>query len=370
MIGGLAVLAGGAAYQTRATWMPKGQATKGAPAPRTVAVTVTSAERKAVPVTVEAIGQVTPIATVALKSRIETTVLQVHFEDGAHVRQGDILFTLDSRQLDALIAQAQGTLAKDSAQLDGVERDIRRFTELISKGATTQVNLDNARTQAELLRGTLKADQSIIESLTVQKSYTVIRAPISGRIGAANFKAGNFVRPADVTPLAVINQIAPVYVTFTVPQRVLPELRDAMAMNASKVLAVMPGTARSETGTVAMIENAVDVSTGMVTVRAAIDNTAETLWPGTLVNVTLTIRTENAVTVPSVAVQRSQTGSFVFVVRDNVARVQPIKVSRTQDGMSLVSEGLSGAETIVTDGQLLLSNGTRVTTRSTSKAGA
>jgi RND family efflux transporter MFP subunit len=370
VIAAILVLAGLGWFGTRDLWMPKGQASKGPPAPRAVAVTVTSAERKPVPVQVEAMGTVAPIATVALKSRIETMIQQVHFEDGAYVKQGDLLFTLDARQLDALIAQAEGTLARDQAQLEGNERDVRRFNELIAKGATTQVNLDNAKTQGELLRGTIKADQSIIESLKIQKSYTVIRAPISGRISAANFKVGNFVRPADVMPLAVINQIAPVYVAFSVPQRVLPELRDAMASGASQVTATMPGSNKSETGIVAMVENTVDPATGMVMVRAAMDNKAETLWPGTLVNVILTIRSENVVVVPSVAVQRGQTGSFVFVVKDNVAQTQPVKVSRTLEGLSVVSEGLTGVETIVTDGQLLLSNGTRVTPRAVSKAGA
>lgn len=367
----VAALAGAAGYATRDHWMANGQASKAPPAPpRAVAVTITSAERKPVPVQVEAIGTVAPIATVALKSRIETTIQQVHFEDGAYVKQGDLLFTLDSRQLDAMIAQAQGTLARDTAQLEGAERDVRRFGELIAKGATTQLNLDNASTQAQLLRGTIKADQSLIDNLNVQKSFTVIRAPIAGRISAANFKVGNFVRPADTTPLAVINQIAPVYVAFTVPQRVLPELRDAMTAGASQVQATMPGTAKSETGTVAMIENTVDIATGMVTVRAVMDNKSETLWPGTLVNVTLTVRSENVVVVPSVAVQRGQSGSFVFVVKDNVAQTQPVKVSRTLEGLSVVSEGLTGVETVVTDGQLLLSNGTRVQPRAVSKAGA
>ncbi len=215
----------------------------------------------------------------------------------------------------------------------------------------------------------MKASASFVENLQVQKSFTVIRAPITGRIGAANVKVGNFVRPADTAPLAVINQMAPVYVTFTIPQRLLPELRDAMAVNASKVTAVIPGTGKSETGMVAMIDNSVDVATGMVTVRASMDNTAETLWPGTLVNVTLTIRNENSVVVPTVAVQRSQTGTFVFVVQDSVAKIQPVTVSRTIEGMSVVGEGLTGTEQIVTDGQLQLSNGARVAPRSASKAG-
>ena len=145
----------------------------------------------------------------------------MHFQDGARVNEGDILFVLDGRQIDAQIAQAEGTLARDRSQLAGAERDYKRYSELIGKGATTQLNVDNAQTQMDALRGTVRSNESQLDNLKVQKSYTVIRAPISGRISAANVKIGNFVRPADVAPLATINQIAPIYVTFGVPQRVL-----------------------------------------------------------------------------------------------------------------------------------------------------
>jgi len=260
-------------------------------------------------------------------------------------------------------------LAKDQAQLEGAQRDVRRFSDLIGKGATTQVNLDNAKTQADILVGTIKADQSALDNLKVQKSYTLIRAPFAGRISAANVKVGNFVRPADTTPLAVINQMAPVYVTFAIPQRVLVDLRDAMASGDSKVIATIPGHQRSEDGKVAMVENTVDSTTGMVTVRGIMKNENETLWPGTLVNTKLVIRTEEAVTVPTAAVQRSQNGDFVFIVRDGKAHVQPVNVNRTSQGISVIAGGLSGGEDVIIDGQLLLSEGTLVAPR-TPKAGA
>ncbi|HTE92740.1 MAG TPA: efflux RND transporter periplasmic adaptor subunit, partial [Bradyrhizobium sp.] len=308
-------------------------------------------------------------SSVALKSRVETTIVSVHFEDGAKVNEGDLLFSLDARQVDAQIEQAEGMLAKDQAQLEGAQRDVRRYSDLIGKGATTQVNLDNAKTQADILIGTIKADQSALDNLKVQKSFTTIRAPFSGRIGAANVKVGNFVRPADTAPLAVINQMAPVYVTFAIPQRVLVDLRDAMTTGASKVIATIPGHQRSEDGKVAMVENSVDSTTGMVTVRGIMDNANETLWPGILVNTKLIIRSENSVVVPTVAVQRSQSGNYVFVVKDGVAKVQPVKVDRTFQGISVIAEGLSGNEDVVVDGQLLLSNGSRVEPRAR-KAGA
>jgi len=366
---GMLGMAALAAFVTRSSWMGGGANAQGPQRARVISVELAKAERKLVPVDVDSIGTVTPISSVALKSRVETTILAVHFEDGARVSEGDLLFTLDARQIDAQIEQAEGMIAKDQAQLEGAQRDFRRFTDLVGKGATTQVNVDNAKTQADILIGTIKADQSALDNLKVQKSFTIIRAPFSGRISAANVKIGNFVRPADIAPLAVINQMAPVYVTFAIPQRVLVDLRDAMASGGSQVIATIPGHARSEDGKVAMVENSVDSTTGMVTVRGIMQNENGTLWPGILVNTKLVIRTEDAVTVPTAAVQRSQNGNYVFIMRDGKAHVQPVNVSRTFQGISVVTTGLSGGEDVIVDGQLLLSEGTPVAPRAT-KAGA
>jgi len=368
LVGAIAI-ATAAGFITRSSWMGSSSNAQGPQRPRQVAVELAKAERKSMPVDVDAIGMVTPISSVALKSRLETTIVAVHFEDGAKVNEGDLLFTLDSRQIDAQIEQAEGVLAKDLAQLEGAQRDLRRYNDLVAKGATTQVNVDNARTQSDILTGTIKADQAALDNLRVQKSYTTIRAPFTGRISVANVKVGNFVRPADTTPLAVINQMAPVYVTFAVPQRVLVDLREAMAKGASSVTATIPNSQHSESGKVAMIENTVDQTTGMVTVRGVMANQSETLWPGTLVATKLVVRNEDSIVVPTVAVQRSQSGNFVFVVKDGAARVQPVKVDRTAQGMSVISEGLTGGESVVVDGQLLLSDGTQVQPR-TKKAGA
>lgn len=343
-------------------------AAKGPQRARIVSVEIAKAEKKDVPVDVDSIGTVTPISSVALKSRVETTIVDVHFQDGAHVKEGDLLFTLDGRQVDAQIAQAEGNLVKSRSQLELAQRDYKRYSDLITKGATTQVSVDNAKTAMDTANATIVADQALLDNLKVQKSYTLITAPISGRISAASVKVGNFVRPADTAPLATINQMAPVYVTFAVPQRVLSDLRDGMKADLSSVVATIPGTAKSETGKIAMVENTVDPTTGMVTVRGIMGNENEFLWPGILVNTKLIVRTEQAVVVPSVAVQRSQTGSFVFVVKDGKAQVTPVTVSRTSQGISVIDSGLSGNEDVVTDGQLLLSNGSPVEPR-TRKAG-
>src|SRR5258707_255722 len=345
---GIAALA---AFVTRSSWMGGGANAQGPQRPRVISVALAKAERKPVPVDVDSIGTVTPISSAALKSRVETTIVSVHFEDGAKVNEGDLLFSLDARQIDAQIEQAEGMLAKDQAQLEGAQRDVRRYNDLIGKGATTQVNLDNAKTQADILIGTIKADQSALDNLKVQKSYTIIRAPFSGRISAANVKVGNFVRPADTAPLAIINQMAPVYVTFAIPQRVLVDLREAMAVGESRVVATIPGHQQSEEGKVAMVENSVDSTTGMVTVRGIMNNERETLWPGILVATKLIIRTENSVVVPTVAVQRSQSRNYVFVVGDGVAKGQPVKVDRTFQSPSVIAEGTAGQEKVVMNWQ-------------------
>jgi membrane fusion protein, multidrug efflux system len=331
--------------------------------PRAVSVEVAIAAKKKMPVLLEGIGNVTTMASVAVKSRLDNEIVEIHFADGANVAKGDLLVSLDTRALETQIKQAEGTIAKDQAQIDGAERDIRRYTELVAKNATPVVNLENAQTQAATFRGALKADQAALENLKVQLSYCSIRASISGRISQAAVKIGNFVRSADLMPIAVINQMAPVYVTFAIPQKYLPDIRHALASETANIEVIIPGETRRATGAVSMIENAIDTTTGMATVRATMPNQDELLWPGTLVTAQMTLRVEDAVVVPSAAVQVSQGGPFVYVVKDRKAVVQPVKVARTLGGESVIGEGLEGGETVVTDGHLLLTDGAAVTVR-------
>jgi membrane fusion protein, multidrug efflux system len=330
---------------------------------RPVAVEVATAVKKKSPVQLSALGNVSPIASVAVRPRIDSEITAIEFADGAMVRQGDVLVRLDSRAIDAQIQQAEGNLARDQAQLEGAERDMRRYTDLVAKGATPILNLDNAKTQVGTFAGAIKADQAQIQNLKVQLSYCTIKAPISGRISVAALKVGNFVRVADSQPIATIIQIAPIYVTFTVPQASLPDIRKALAAETATVIAITPGESRSASGAVTMIENTVDGMTGLVTIRATMPNTDDLLWPGTLVNVQLTLRDEEAVVVPTAAVQVSQQGTFVFVVRDGKAAVQPVKVARVAGRETVLESGLQGGETVVTDGFLQLTNGARVAVR-------
>jgi len=328
--------------------------------PRGIPVTVLTAVKKKVPVKLEALGSVMPMASVAVRSRLDSEIVAVEFADGATVKQGDVLIKLDTRTLEAAIQAAEGNVARDQAQLEGAERDVRRYTELVAKGATPVTNLDNAKTQAAVFTAAKAADEGTLRNLNVQLSYGTIRAPISGRISAASVKVGNFVRVADASPIATINQVAPIYVAFTVPQGSLPDIRRALAAESASIEASVPGEQRTASGAVSMIDNTVDAGTGMVSVRATMPNTDELLWPGTLVSVSVTLREDQLVTVPSVAVQVSQAGSFVFVIKDGKASVRPVKVARVTGSESALASGLEDGETIVTDGFLLLTDGARV----------
>ena len=338
--------------------------------PRMVSVELAKAERKSVPVDVDAIGMVTPISSVALKSRLETTIVAVHFEDGAKVNEGDLLFTLDSRQIDAQIEQAEGVLAKDQAQLEGAQRDLRRFTDLVGKGATTQVNVDNAKTQSDILAGyhqgqSGRARQSEGPEKLHHDPRAVLGPDQRGQCESRQFRApGRYSRRL---PSSTRWRRSMCRSRFR--SACWSTCASRWRKGTPGVTATIPGHQRSETGKVAMVENTVDATTGMVTVRGIMNNANETLWPGTLVATKLVIRSEDSIVVPTVAVQRSQSGNFVFVIKDGVAKVQPVKVDRTSQGMSVISEGLAGDESVVVDGQLLLSDGSRVEAR-TKKAGA
>jgi len=360
----------GVALLVRGFWTTDGAAQSKGPAVRVVQVETATAERKKVPVRLDALGTVTPMASVALKARVDTTIVGVHFRDGGHVNMGDLLFTLDCRAMEAQIAQTEGMVARDKAQLAGAERDVARYTDLVAKAATPVINLDNAKTQSEVYKAAIVSDEGSLQNLKVQLSFCTVTAPISGRISAANVKVGNFVRQADLTPMATINQMAPVYVSFTVPQRNLPDIRQAIAAETATVAAAVPGEEKRATGQVSMIENTVDPATGMAMIRATMPNKDELLWPGTLVTAEMTLRIEDAVVVPSNAVQVSQTGSFVFVVKDGVAKVQKVDAVRQVGLETVISSGLSGGETVVVEGQLLLSDGTRVNPRPPKAAGS
>lgn len=330
-----------------------------------VSVTTGRAERKAMPVRIDSIGIVQTVASVTVRARVDSQITGVLFEDGAFVKANDVLFQLDARQIDAQIKQADANLARDKASLEFAVNDLKRQETLAQRDFASAQKLDTARTQVATLVATVQADEAAVESLKVQRSYYTVAAPISGRIGLAGLKVGNMAKSADGSaPLAVINQTSPIYVAFALTQRRLPEIREAMAAGTARVLATPQGYGRGAEGKIAFIDNTIDATTGTITVRGIFDNADEFLWPGTLCNVRLTLRIEpDVVTVPREAVQTGQTGDFVFVVADGAARVRPVTVDRIIDNEAVVARGLNGDETVVTDGQLLLTEGARVAPR-------
>lgn len=354
---GLLLLIGGLGW-----WLAGGMASSQSNPPpvRTVAVAVAKAALKDLPYRVEAPGSVQPVVSVSIRARVDSQVDKVMFADGAAVKAGELLFTLDARAIDAQIAQAEATLARDQASLVKAKRDVERFSGLVAKGTTAKVTLDDAQTTADMLAATVKQDAANLDNLRAQRSYYDIPSPANGRVGISGVRPGTVVRAADTgTPLAVVNQMSPIYVTFGVPERYIPDLR--AAGSETKVDATLQDGSTISGGTVSFIENAVDPQTGTILVRALFDNADEKLWPGTLANVRATLRTDkDVVAVPSEAVQNGQRGKYVFVVENGSAKVRQVTVARTVDGEAVIASGLSGDETVVTDGQLSLRDGTRV----------
>lgn len=363
------VIAGAGFYWRGSLFGDKGAARAQVATERVVPVEVAKAVRKQLPVKLEALGTVTPMANVAIKPRVDTTITAVHFRDGAHVNQGDPLFSLDCRQIEADMKRVQAVIDGAQASYEQAQRDVTRYSELVERNATPIVTLNNANTAVNVSKATAESNRAQLENLKVQLSFCSIKAPISGRISMANVKAGNFVRQADTAAMATIIQTSPVYVTFPVPQKMLPDIRQAIAAETGTVEATISGEKKTAAGQVTMIENSVDVATGTAIIRATMPNKDELLWPGALVNTVVTLRQQTDVVVPSAAVQVSQTGNFVFVIKANRAVVQPVKIARTIGNETAIESGLNGDETVVTDGQLQLTNGRAVQIR-TNKAGA
>jgi RND family efflux transporter MFP subunit len=302
---------------------------------------------------------VQPVVSVAIRSRVDSQVMKVMFEDGAAVKAGELLFKLDSRAIDAMVEQAEATLARDQASFAKANRDVERFSALVAKGTTSQVTLDDAHTSADVLKATVKQDQASLDNLRAQRTYYDIYSPATGRIGISGVRPGTVVRSDNAAPLATVNQLAPIYVTFGVPERYIPDLRTAKTK--ATVEATLQNGTVIEGGHVAFIENTVDPQTGTILVRALFDNKDEKLWPGTLTNVSVTLRTDkNMVVVSNEAVQNGQHGAYVFVIENGTAKVRDVTVARTIEGDTIIAKGLKGDETVVTDGQLSLRDGSPV----------
>ena len=347
-------------------WKKGGTSAAPPPQARGVPVFVATAVRKAVPLRVEALGTVEPMISVTIRTRVASRVDAVKFEDGAAVKEGDVLFVLDARDIDAQILQSEATLSRDKSQLEKAQRDVERYSGLLARNAVSQVQVEDAKTTADVQKATVQQDEANLQSLKVQRSYYEIKAPVTGRVGIAGVRPGAVIRVDDT--MATVRQIKPIYVAFGVPERYLAELRATMGQSEVQ-FRLQGGDDRINGGKVVALDNTIDPQTGTLMVRALFPNADERLWPGTLGDVTVTLRMEpNMVLVPAEAIQSGQTGTFVFVVENNVASVVPVKISRTVDGQAVVTAGLKGGEVVVTEGQLALRNGSKVEVKSANGA--
>jgi len=332
------------------------------------AVPVTTAEvvRASVPLLVQGIGTVIAASTVAVHAQITGELTHVHFTEGQDVQQGQVLVTLDKRPLEAALAQAQAALDRDIAQLENAKAQAVRYDDLLKRGIATREQVDQIRTNAAALEATVGSDRAAVQNAKVQLEYATITSPLTGRTGLLQVHPGNLVRANDTQAIVTINKITPVYVSFALPEAQLPALKHFLAQGPLPVSAQSPtDPGPPSTGRVTFIDNAVDVTTGTIKVKGTFANTDHRLWPGQFVNVTVTLSAEpNAIVVPSMAVQTGQQGTYVFVVKsDQTAELRPVTVARSNGDRVVIQSGLQPGETVVTDGQLRLVAGSRVSVK-------
>jgi membrane fusion protein, multidrug efflux system len=328
-----------------------------------VPVVIARAERKTVPIQLRAVGNSEAVSTVSVKSQVTGVVMHAHFTEGQNVKKGQLLFTIDPRPLEAAVKQAEANLARDTAQLQNAREQARRYAELVKKQYVSQEQYDQIRTNADALESVVAADRAAVENAKVQLSYCYIYSPIDGQVGSLLVSEGNLVRVNDGAPLVVINQISPIYVTFSVPEQYLSDLARHMAAEKLKVAAGFPSDeGRPEQGTLVFVDNAVDRTTGTIKLKAEFSNVQRRMLPGQFINVALTLATEsNAVVIPSEAVQVGQEGQHVFVVKpDKTVEMRPVTVGQTTEGEAIITSGLAGGEQIVREGQFLLGPGSRI----------
>ena len=361
------------------------------PQPPGVPVSVATVALETVPLQITVIGTGESYSTVSVRSQVNGELMKVHFTQGQFVKKGDLLFTIDPRtfqsDLDQATAnqskaeaqqrQAEANLARDEAQARTAEAQTQRYASLVEKGVVSKDQYDQIRTNADALAEGVKADRAAIatarESVSAAKAaahaaslqlgYTTIRSPIDGRTGSLVVNQGNIVKANDTVPLIVINQVNPIYVSFSVPEAQLGNVKRYLAEGVLRVSAAPPENGGpAENGQLSFIDNAVDSATGTVKLRATFANKEQHLWPGMFVNVVLTLTEQsNCVTVPVSAVQTGQNGQYVFVVKaDQSVESRTVAVARTAGEKAILASGLNPGETVVTDGQLRLRPGSRI----------
>ena len=344
---------------------------KGKDAPAIPVIVATVAEQS-VPLKIQAIGNVEVQATVSIKSRLDGQIVKVGFSDGQDVARGQLLFEIDARPLHAQLLQAQAALARDQAQLERARAQEERYKDLLQKGFVSQDAYAQFRTNVDTAAATVRAGEAAVENARLQTEYAVIRSPIDGRAGKILIQQGNLVKANDTVSLVVINQVAPIYVSFAVPEQYLGIIRKYMATGKLAVEALPSGAADSgatmATGTLAFIDNTVDATTGTVRLRATFPNLDKALWPGQFVTASLTLNEQqNAIVVPSQAIQTGPKGQFVYVIKGGAAEMREVAVERVDGAQSVIGKGLAAGEQVVTSGQSRLIPGMKVSIKSDAK---
>lgn len=331
-----------------------------------VPVTVAIAVQKTMPVQIRAIGNVEAYNTVAIKAQVNGIVSIVHFREGQDVHKGDLLFTIDPRPFEAALKQTEAQLAKDQAQAKLYQEQLRRYGGLLKDGIVTQDQYDQISANADSFSAAIAADRATIDNAKIQLGYCYIRAPISGRTGNLAVNVGNMVKANDVPVLVTINQISPIFATFSVPESDMVQLRKYLGRGIKVEAFVTGDEGRPESGSISFLDNTVDTTTGSIKLKGTFANSGRRLWPGQFVNVVITMTNlPNAVVVPTKAIQTGQEGQYVFVVKpDQSVEQRPITVGAAINGETVVTSGVSVAETVITDGQVRLIPGVKVEAKS------
>jgi multidrug efflux system membrane fusion protein len=329
-----------------------------------VPVTVGTVVQKPMAVKVRAVGNVEASSTVEVRSQVTGELQQVAFTEGQDVTAGQLLFLIDPRSFEAAVQQAQATLTRDTAQAKNIEAQRARLANLLQRGLVPQSDYDTIATSAATSQAAMAADQAALESAKLQLDRTRIVAPVSGRTGALLAHQGSIVRTTDGSPLVVINQIAPAYVSFAVPARLLPQIRRGLSSLVAEAMAADSADAPSS-GHVTFVDNAVDPATDTIRLKATFPNVDHRLWPGAFVDITLRLSVDsNALVVPTIAVQPGQQGSFVYLVKaDQTVEARPVTIAWVDGDDSVVTSGLAAGDTVVTDGQLRLAPGARISVK-------
>jgi multidrug efflux system membrane fusion protein len=369
---GAALIVGGAclwALLYRAAPLATAKGSTEAPA---VPVTVGVVTAEDVPVLLHAIGTVQAFNAITVKSRVDGQIVAVEFVEGQEVEAGAALFQIDPRPYAAALALAQAAKNKDTAQLESAQLDLERYTKLVVHGIQTRQSYDQQRALVAQLKAALEGDQAQIDTAQLNLDYARIRAPVAGRLGARLVDVGNLVRASDGMALVTITQVRPIFVSFTLPQQSLEEVRQRHKGQPLAVAAYSADNAQHlADGQLTVIDNAIDVATATIRLKAQFANADERLWPGQFVNVRVVLGMRRAVaTVPAQAVQEGRDGYIVFVVEqgDRVRRLR-VEVAAMQDGIAAIGAGLAPGERVVIDGQFRLTDGARVTSVPAASAG-